>query len=48
MKTLFVPRIANVFGLLFGLRGLLIYTQTYLMSSYKDEWLPQAIEQIKV
>jgi hypothetical protein len=48
MKTLFVPRIGNVMGLVFGLRGALIYTKTYLMSSYKDEWLFQAIEEIKV
>ncbi|EFX86116.1 hypothetical protein DAPPUDRAFT_313128 [Daphnia pulex] len=47
MKTLFVPRIGNVMGLVFGLRGALIYTKTYLMSSYKDEWLFQAIEEIK-
>nr|CAH0098208.1 unnamed protein product [Daphnia galeata] len=47
MKTLFVPRIGNVMGLVFGLRGVLIYTKTYLMSTYKDEWLFEAIEQIK-
>ena len=48
MKTLFVPRIGNVMGLVFGLRGVLIYTETYLLSKYKDEWLFDAIEQIKV
>ncbi len=35
-------------GLVFGLRGALIYTETYLMSKYKDEWLFEAIEEIKV
>lgn len=48
VKTLFVPRVGNVMGLVFGLRGALIYAQTYLMSNYKDEWLFDAIEQIKV
>ena len=48
MKTLFVPRIGNIMGLVFGLRGMLIYTKTYLMTTYKDEWLFEAIEQIKV
>ncbi|KAI9561750.1 hypothetical protein GHT06_012711 [Daphnia sinensis] len=47
MRTLFVPRIGNVMGLVFGLRDVLIYSKTYLMSIYKDEWLFDAIEQIK-
>lgn len=48
VKTLFVPRIGNIMGLVFGLRGVLIYTKTYLMSDYKDDWLFEAIEQIQV
>ena len=48
MRTLFVPRIGNVMGLVFGLRGILIYTQTYLMSRYSDEDLFEAIDKTKV
>lgn len=48
MRTLFVPRIGNVMGLVFGLRDVLIYSKTYLIPTYKDEWLFDAIEQIKV
>ncbi|KAI9561749.1 hypothetical protein GHT06_012710 [Daphnia sinensis] len=47
MRTLFVPRIGNVMGLVFGLRDVLIYSTTYLMPTYKDDWLFDAIEQTK-
>ncbi|XP_057376453.1 luciferin 4-monooxygenase-like [Daphnia carinata] len=47
MRTLFVPRIGNVMGLVFGLRDVLIYSKTYLMSTYRDEWLFAAIEETK-
>lgn len=48
MKTLFVPRLGNVLGLLFGLRSLLLYSHLLIISDYSDENLFNAIEQTKV